>query len=510
MRIPFPERIPFKILFFSAAALSAVQILEGTNSTFSLCCFFFVLVAGIAFNIAGGLTRPSGAYIFFFSTLAVILGLLRKASLGEAADSNLQVPLLTIAIYLAGISTMLLAAYLSRKVSRKHALLGDVLPDYKMQTATIGCTIAGFLIVFLTFFAPGGNGSVLSALNQLNHFFPLAIIIGVIHTIRRTGGRRSVNFPVLLSAGLLFYSGVIGFSKEGMLSPFACYLLAAASQGYRLSRAQVAGAILAVLFVFRYLVPYSQYGRTFKQETQLDNIKVAYSLLSNLGDVREEYLKTAAESYEEQLYSYFNTPQGFFDRLQMVSVDDALNQNTEQFGTFGMLPILQSFENVIPHFIWKSKPSFQYGNNFAHEIGLLSPDDDTTGISFSPMSSAFHIAGWPGILFLAPALWFLLFWTYDSLCGDVRKAPWGLLVLVIFSHNAPEGDSTNVIYTFTTGAIGVAFASVLAAYLMPILGTLFIGPEAVFLERRSPVRSIPGRLLPVRSSKPDTSRTNFS
>ena len=496
MRIPFPESIPFKTLFFFAASLCAVQMFEGTNSTFSLGCFFFILIAGLAFNIAGGLTRPSGAYIFFFAVLAFVLGLLWKAFLGEAADSNLLVPLLTIYVYLAGISMMLVAAYLSRKVMLRRPLLRDILPDYKMQTATIGCTVVGFIIVFLTLFLPGGNGSVVSALNQLNHFFPLAIVLGVIHTIRRSGGRRSVNFPVLLSAGLLFYSGVIGFSKEGMLAPFACYLLAAGSQGYRVSRRQVGFAILAVIFVFRYLVPYSQYGRNFKQDTEFDNIKVAYMLLTNLGEVRQQYLSIVADSYDQQLYSYFNSPQGFFDRLQMVSMDDALNQNTQQFGTFGMLPVLQGFENIVPHFIWKDKPSFQYGNTFAHQIGVLSPEDDSTGISFSSVSTTFHMAGWTGMFFLAPPLWFVLFWVYDSLCGDVRKAPWGLITLVTFSHTAPEGDLTSVIYMFSTGAFGIVLASVLSAYLMPIIGTFFIGPEGVFLKQRAPIGSIPRRLIP--------------
>jgi hypothetical protein len=507
VRLPFPERIPFRTLFFFAAALCAVQVLEGTNSTFSLCCFFFILIAGIAFNIAGGLTRASGAFIFFFSVLGVILGLCWKAFLYEPADSNLQVPLLTMYVYLAGISMMLVAVYLSRKVTPRRALLGDILPDYKIQTAAIGCTVVGFLIAFAELIAPAGEGSVVSAFNQINHFFPLAIMLGVIHTIRRTGGRRSVNAAVLLSAGIYFYGGLIGFSKEGMLTPFVCYLLAAASQRYRLSKAQIVGGILAIVFIFRYLVPYSQYGRNFKQDTQVGNIKVAYTLMTNLGQVRQDYLNSTSENYERQLFSYYDSPQGFFDRLQMISMDDALNQHTQQFGTFGTLLLIQSFENIVPHFIWKNKPTFLSGNTFAHEIGLLGAEDDSTGVSFSSVSTAFHMAGWIGIFIIAPALWFILFWIYDSLCGDCRKAPWGLLVLVLFSHAGPEGDLTDIIYLFSTGAVGIVVASFLTAYLMPIVGTLFIGPEGVGLKRRAPVRSVPRRLRPPPSSEIESPAT---
>jgi hypothetical protein len=501
VRLPFPERIPFKMLFFFAAMLCVAQLLEGTNGTFSLCCFFFIIIAGLAFNFAGGLTRPSGAYIFFYSVLAVILGLVWKAILGEAADSNLQSPLLTIYIYLAGISMMFVAVYLSRKVTLKRALLGDILPDHKMQTATVGCMIVAFLIVLGGALSPGESGSVGAALNQLNHFFPLAIILGVIHTIRRSGGKRSVNLPILLSCFFMFFDGVIGFSKEGMLAPFACWILAAASQRYRVSRSQVVGCILAILFIFRYLVPYSQYGRNYNEGSATKNVTVALSLLSNLGEVREQYLDSSVYAYDNKLYAFYDSPQGFFDRLQMFSIDDALNDHTEKFGTFGLTPVLNAFENVVPHFIWKDKPSFLVGNSFAHEVGLLASEDDSTGVSFSSTATAFHMAGWMGIFFLAPPLWFALFWIFDSLCGDVRKVPWGLLVLVSFSHTGPEGDITSIVYMCTTGAFGIALACVLGAYLMPIIGTLFIGPEGVFVKRSVSVRSIPNRLLPARSSE---------
>ncbi len=96
MRLPFPERIPFVYAFSFAAVLCAIQISQGTSSAFSLFCFFYILVATLAFNVAGGLTQTSGAFIFFNSTLGVIVGLCMKVYLGEPADSNLSAPLLTI------------------------------------------------------------------------------------------------------------------------------------------------------------------------------------------------------------------------------------------------------------------------------------------------------------------------------------------------------------------------------------------------------------------------------
>jgi hypothetical protein len=350
-------------------------------------------------------------------------------------------------------------------------------------------------MMFAGYVIPGGNGSVLSALNQLNRFFPLAIILGVINTIRRSGGTRSINLPVLLAAGLMFTGGVLGYSKEGMIAPFAAYVLAAASQRYRVSRTQIVVGILAVLFIFQYLVPYSQYGRAFQEESG-PNLEVSLSLLSNLGYVREQYLETSAEAYEQRVLGYYNTPQGFFDRLQMISMDDALNHQTEQSGVFGLMPMVQAFQNIVPHFIWKDKPQIQIGNLFAHQVGILAEADESTGVSFSSTTTAFHMAGWKGIFLLASSTWFFLFLIFDSLCGDVRKSPWGLLVMVLFAHAAPEGDMTAIIYMCFYTTYAIVFAGIMGAYVMPVVGSFFIGPQGLMIRRGAPIRSLPNRLRP--------------
>jgi hypothetical protein len=501
VRLPFPESVPFVTVFLLAILLCAIQLAEGTNPTFALGCFFFVLFAAVAFNVGGGLTRPSGGYIFFYSTLTVIIGILWKAVLREPADSNLQNPILTIQVFVAGMGMMLLAVFLSTKVRTKRALLGRMVTDANMQTATVGCTIAGFLISFAGFFVSGGNGTVLSALNQLNRFLPMAIILGVIHSIRRSGGTRSINLPVLLSGFYLFGSGVIGYSKEGMITPFLCWTIAAASQRYRVTRYQIIGGVVIAIFMFQYLVPYAQYGRAFRSDSFIDSIDTSISLLSDLGYVRQQYLIDSEYIAENRIGGYYDQPQGFFDRLQLLGIDDALIEHTRQFGTFGYFPIIASFENLVPHFIWKDKPVVFYGNIYAHELGLLGEDDFSTGVSFSPTSEVFHQGGWKGIFLVVPCLWFALFTVFDSLCGDGRLSPWGLLAVVTFGHIAPEGGVTGIAYALGFTAFGIIFAAVLGAYLMPILGTFFIGPEGITLRRGAPIRSVPNRLRPPISSE---------
>ena len=501
MRLPFPERVSVVATFYFALVLCGIQLAQGTNPIFSLGCFFFILVATLAFNVGGGFTRPSGGYIFFYSTLTIIIGIIWKAILGEPSDSNLRAPLLTIAAYLSSICMMFVAAFLSTKLTTKRAILGKLVTDANMQTATVGCLVAGILMAIVGTMPSGGSGSVLSALKQLNRFFPMAIILGVIHTIRRSGGTRSTNLPVLLAGAFTFSLGIFGFSKEGIITPFLCWVMAAASQRYRVSRYQLIGSLAGVFFVFQYLVPYAQYGRAFREESNIENLRVSISLLSNLGYVREQYLATSVDADQDEAYGYYGTPQGFFERLQMISIDDALIDHTQKVGTFGLYPMVASFENLVPHFIWKDKPMVFFGNVFAHEIGLLAEEDDSTGISFSPTADAFHDAGWLGIFVVAPAMWLLLFAVFDSLCGDVRKSPWGLLAIVSFAHAAPEGGLGIIAYAIGYTAFGIVFAALMGAYLMPVIGTFFIGPEGISIRHGAPIRSIPNRLHPRASSQ---------
>jgi hypothetical protein len=493
VRLPFPEHIRLTPVILFALGLAAIQIFQGTEPLFSLGCFFFIILATLAFNVAGGITRPSGSYIFSFAVLAVIVGLIWKAVLGEAADSNLQHPMLTICVYVGSMCGMLMAAYISRRLTTKRALLANFVTDENMQSATSGCLATGLFLIFLYSLAPVGPGSILSGLLQLNHFLLLAILLGTIHAIRRSGGTRSTSLPVLVAGAVLFFTGALGFSKEGMITPFLCWLIAASSQRFNMSRGQIVGIILTTIFIFRYLVPYSQYGRNYATTSSSSHFDIAVSLLSDLGTVRTEYENSQLEHQDDDVLvrNYFNTGQGFFDRLQMIGPDDGLNSLTEQGVVPGLTPIYLYFGNLVPHFIWKDKVNWGGGNLYAHQMGILAEDDDSTGISFSPASEAFHLMRWTGVFVLAPVLWIMLFTLFDSLCGDTRKSPWGLLIMVTFAHTAPEGGLGAVIYALGYTTLALIFGAFTVAYLMPILGQLVIGPSRTTNRFRDPVRIHP-------------------
>lgn len=501
MRLPFPQHIPLRYAAYFATLLYIAQFLQGTDPAFSLCSFLFILISTLTFNLADGFSRASGAYVFFYASNAVILGIFWKAVQGEPANSNLTHPLLTIQAHLAGITAMFVAVFISRRFTRKRPFLRNMITDANLLNASLGCMILGLLLIVVFMSVGFQSGSALSALSQLNHFLELSIILGVLYQIRRSGGTSSVNLPVLIAMVSTFALGVVGFSKQGMFTPPVCWLIAAASQRYRVSRSQIIGFILATSFALYYLVPYSQYGRNFITKSPSENLATSISLLSNLDYVREQFKLDSETRLENRVQGYFDTPQGFIDRVSMISVDDALITVTEEKGPFGLSPIYLQFEGLIPHVLWPEKPTYRFGNLYAHEIGMVAPDDTVTGISFSPVGEAFRVGRWMGVLLVAPILWIMLFTLYDSLCGDVRKAPWGLLAIVLLAHIAPNGLLGGVIYMLGYGAAGIIFVALVASYGMSVFGALFAGRQHLDLRRAATVRSIPRRLPPIQPSR---------
>ncbi len=134
------------------------------------------------------------------------------------------------------------------------------------------------------------------------------------HQIRKTGGTSSVNLPVLISGAAIFAMGLLGFSKEGLFTPLLCWAVAAGSQRYKVSAFQAIGAVLVVAFMFRFLVPYSQYGRNLKSETGSirENYNIAFSLLSHLEDVRLQSAETGEDPMRRlQLRATTTHPRAF-------------------------------------------------------------------------------------------------------------------------------------------------------------------------------------------------------
>jgi len=176
---------------------------------------------------------------------------------------------------------------------------------------------------------------------------------------------------------------------------------------------------------------------------------------------------------------YYNEPKGLVDRLSMVPNDDMLIAFTEQGHVLGYAPIKANFQNWIPHFLMPNKVQMNDvggGNFYEHEMSNIQADDNTTGISFSPTAEAFHLGGWAGIFLVMPLILTMFFIVFDLLLGDMRRHPWGLLVILLFGHLAPEVGILGPIHETLFGSIAVIGSILFCIYVAPILGAALSPP----------------------------------
>src|ERR1700751_486944 len=109
MRLPFPTSISLQKAVVFGMFVFAAQQIEHTDIVFSTLFFAYILLSVLTFNYAGGFSRASGTYVFWFALLTCILGGLWKIVLGEPGDSNLAAASIDLTTYGVSMAVILFA-----------------------------------------------------------------------------------------------------------------------------------------------------------------------------------------------------------------------------------------------------------------------------------------------------------------------------------------------------------------------------------------------------------------
>ena len=488
VRLKLPTRVSLQKTFVFAAIFFCIQQLEHTGLVFSLLYFAFVILSVVAFNIAEGFSRISGAYIFWYSTLIVMFGVTWKALVGEPADSNLFTPVLDMSLYTASMVMLVLVTHLNKKMDFRSigVASGFSIADLNYTSAGLGCLIVWLGIIYADMVFGQAPGSIVSALVQVNVFGPLGLIMVTIGAIKDSGGRRATNTISILAFIYFFYLGLMSFSKQAMLTPMICWIVGAFYSRLKVRWVHVVMMLLMVIVSFMVVSPLSASRDLAEGLDDTQRLEFVGHMLLHYSQLRE-HVKGLEETAESNgVGEWYNKPQGsLVERLSMVPVDDELIAYSAKGHYEGLAPLYQYFGNLAPHFINPNKGGFYGGNYYAHEMGYgLAEGDYSTGISFSPVAEAFHCEGWGGILWLMPTIWVLLFSSVDFVVGDIMKYPWGLMVVVWFGHLVPEQLLGGMIYFLGNGNFGMVLAIILVTRIAPILGALFMGKTVLPPARR--------------------------
>jgi hypothetical protein len=478
MRIGFPERVSPAGAFVFAAASFGIQQVQHTSVLFSALYFAFVILSMVAFNVAGGFSRVAGAYYCWFSLLVCIVGVTWKMVINEPGESNLQVPTLTMTCYVVCASMFIVVAFILRKVDLRHYEFGagGRTRGLNYTAAGLGCILLALANTLLDYFVGATPGGLLSALRQLDQFLPLGIMLATIGAINDSKGKRTVSLVSLFGMGMMFLLGLIVFSKQGMLTPMVCWIIAMLYKRFDFRRPQVIAIIIGTFLSLYVFTPLSQArDLVTDQMTYGEKLVVAVDAMIHIQRTRQHVSDEVAGAAPS--HSYFSGAQnGLIQRLNMIGVDDALINVGDTATPLGLQPVADDFLNFVPHAITPNKRDPLTGNHYGHEIGgMLADDDFGTGISFSPVAETFRLDRWLGLVFILPGVWLILFSSVEFICGNAKTSPWSLLPILMYAHVAPEGLLSGQIYLIGFGNAGILLAILVSTRLAPTLGKLFYG-----------------------------------
>lgn len=444
MRLIYPTRVNINHVLIVAVIVLFAQLLDGTDPVFAFLACLTIVLSAMAFNILDGLGTVSGAFVFFMAIPTFLLLILIKVITWEPTDKHFLWPMVTISATALGWAGIVVAAALSRRFVARRNIVRFTASDLEnLKNTSAGLLVIGlFSQVLLTNYNTGQNGSFWTILNQLNIFIPFATILATYYEICISGGKRSMNWIVLVSILYVAGFGFIAASKQGMYAPFFSYFLVCAALEYRFRPLQVLGIIAWLAFAIGFLFPWAQYARSMtRQSTLTGTVQATLGLLRDPGTIPAMYA-WYAESLRNnedinQVSLCYDHPHGLWDRESLICQDDRLIDLTEHTGSIGADYLISGFEMVVPHVIWPSRTNLSLGNLYGRETGQTGDEDYTTAVAFAPVGDAFREFGWSGVAVVMPIMYFFTFIFMNAVFGDARESPWGLVLVAYAAAVAP-------------------------------------------------------------------------
>jgi hypothetical protein len=472
MYIKLPESVPVTTAFAAGALILAGQVIEGTSIYLAGLCFVFLMLSVVAFNVAGGMVYPSGSYVAACALLTVELAIVVKVVLGEPMQRNLLVPEKTMLIYVVGMASMLCAAYVNSLVRPRRALLEGMVVKGNASRIAIACIVVS---VGTPFILPK---ELVATFVQANYFLYLAVLIPVFDTVSRSNGTKSFSAAAFAAWAYSTFNGLLAFSKQGIFAASAAWVMAAVAAGYRISLKKLIILVCVGVVAAGILTPYSQIGRGYGGAFDFNSaVSISISLLSRPLELREQYENQSEERIRgEGYYHMFDRSEGLFDRLNMFAVDDALVGITDKGQPGNPDALWLNFVNIIPRYLYPDKPKFLWGNLYAQQLGILPPDDDTTGVSFSPFGDGYHSAQFAGVSIYAFGIFFFCFFVSDALAGNANRSIWALLFILYNLHAAPEGALSGPVYEGGQLSIFVIGLAIICSQVIPVLSNMIAAP----------------------------------
>ncbi|MBI1840572.1 MAG: hypothetical protein HYR88_06930 [Verrucomicrobia bacterium] len=444
IQVPVPKRIPPHGLFAFAALLLLGQLATGTSLLFAELVFLFVVLSGLAVNIAGGMRSLQGFCVSMMALKLVVISQVTKALFGEAAEDQLETPVRTMLALLLGLISVTAGMGLARVFhSRRPLFQPDISPEALRMSfwATFVIGFGSFLGVMATGVEEGALmvGGVPGLLRQLSFCLGLSIVFSTAYVLVTSKGRRLIGWFNALPGGLYFIMGVMSASKQGMSEPLLLVVFTAIGFGFRFSAKHwLAGGAFAA-FCVAVLFPFGQVARNYTRgygfwETLEVTAAFAQRHLGTLDGYRDMMQQDQEGLDSTTLTHYYRHSIPLLERVSLVKVADMLVAATMREGGSGWETITHGFKMAAPRFFYPQKPAVNTGTFLGKKAGVISDDDWGTQVSFGFIADAYSAFEWWGVLLIPGLIAGSFSLLFSHLVGEVRGNPWCIYLYAEYQH----------------------------------------------------------------------------
>ncbi len=429
------------LLFFT-------QVIQGTSIQFASNILFFNLLLGTTFNFCGGLNTVFGWLLSLLAFRQVVLSQMVKVLFWQPADLNLASPIETSQVYAIGMGMICLSSLLIYKLNlNRLSLVKPHSPNIDSRLST-----AVFVIGLVSSFLAERRGNApliltpwLNALSYVGSLMLLGLIFEAQRTLTLTKGRMLLSLKGFLMLCFLFGRGLLVASKQVMFEPLFSIFLVLLFNQVRLKKKEIFFVVFVIATMGLVLTPFSDHGRNLKYEKEsslrlsvlknyfLKNFSSWENYTDYLSKLREETVKYRGGDF------YFGEPLFLVDRLSLIFDADKMISYYSKSEPEGMR-YLASQIFFLPRSLTGSWLEFdeERGSILARKIGIISEDDENTGVSFGAFAEAYAIGKWWGLIWLALVVYTLFQWGLALIDVSGNSRVWSIFLIVYLQQVATE------------------------------------------------------------------------
>lgn len=412
-------------------ALVIGELACGTGLYFVLMMAIAMVSIGISYNLLGGLRTFSGLLFIGFAARTIVISQFAKIFFLEAADKNLENPVLTITVYAVFYFSAMVGIFLycgfRLRLPRplEPATEADASTLYWVSVILGSLSVVVLQIYVVPFAASvstyGATTSIAQALGPLLY---LALVVAVDRRIRQTDGRHSFGLAAFFPWALVTVSAFINSGRTPMLATSVIYFVTCFFRGYRFRRIHYAAALTMVVLLFAVISPLALYVRGLIAGRNLsDRIYLSFHAIPGLlsGAVTAPVIEQE-QGLREQ---YFSKPGTYLiSRFSLIRADSALIDTSSNGNHYGFGPTRLALAYALPFFLAQNKELSENSQDYiGHYVGFSPEGSTNSSPQFSAVGDSYGAFGWLGVVLFPFLVFPAIFVVYESMF-DISR-PWG-------------------------------------------------------------------------------------